>query len=160
VSGTDSATVSVVSSGIISNCVSATVPALLSIVSASPNQVDAGGAAFTVTVSGAGFLAGSVVKWAGTPLPTSVQNAGQLSAAVPASLIASSGAYSLTVVNPDGTVSNSIGIIVQPVLTAISPNSATVGASGVTITATGVGFVPTDVLAISQSNTRSNLPTT
>jgi uncharacterized protein (TIGR03437 family) len=160
VSGTDSAIVSVVSGGVISNCVSATLPAPLLIASASPNQVDAGGASFTVTVSGSGFLAGSVVKWATTSLVTTVQNAGQLSASVPASLIASSGTYSLTVANPDGTVSNSIGIIVQPVLTAISPISAAVGASSVTITATGAGFVSTDILVLVQSNTRSNLPTT
>jgi uncharacterized protein (TIGR03437 family) len=130
------------------------------IVSASPSQVDAGGAAFTVTVSGTGFLADSVVMWAGASLATAFQNSGQITALVPAALIASSGAYNLIVVNPGGPVSNSMGMIVQPVLTAISPNSAAVGASGVTITATGAGFVSTDVLAISQSNTRSNLPTT
>lgn len=149
-----------VSGGITSNCVSATVAAPPLIVSASPSQVDAGGAAFNVTVSGTGFLTGSVVTWAGASLATTFQNAGQLTASVPAGLIVSSGANSLTVVNPDGTVSNSLAIIVQPVLTAISPNSAAVGASGVTITATGAGFVSTDVLVISQSNTRSNLPTT
>ena len=160
VSGTDSAIVSVVSGGITSNCVSATVAAPPLIVFASPSQVDAGGAAFNVTVSGTGFLTGSVVTWAGASLATTFQNAGQLTASVPAGLIVSSGANSLTVVNPDGTVSNSLAIIVQPVLTAISPNSAAVGASGVTITATGAGFVSTDVLVISQSNTRSNLPTT
>jgi uncharacterized protein (TIGR03437 family) len=93
-------------------------------------------------------------------LATTFQNAGQLSALVPAGLIASSGAYSLTVLTPDGAVSNPFGIIVQPVLTAISPNFAAVGASAVTITATGAGFVSTDVLVISQSNTRLNLPTT
>ena len=160
VSGTDSATVSVVSSGIISNCVSASVPPPPLIVSARPNRVDAAGASFTVTVSGAGFLLGSVVMWAGASLATTLQNAGQLSALVPAGLIASSGAYSLTVMIPNATVSNSFGMIVQPVLTAITPNFAAVGASGVTITASGAGFVSTDVLAISQSNTRLNLPTT
>jgi uncharacterized protein (TIGR03437 family) len=149
----------VVSGGITSNCVGASVPAPPLIVSASPNQVDAGGAAFNVTVSGAGFVAGSIVKWAGASLATTFQNAGQLTAPAPAGLIVSSGAYSLTVVNPDGTVSNSVGIVVQPVLIAISPNSAAVGASGA-MTAVGAGFVSTDVLAISQSNTRSNLSTT
>ena len=160
VSGTDSATVSAVSGGIISNCVSISVPPPPVIISASPNRVDAGGASFTVSVLGTGFLPGSVVKWAGASLATNFPNAGQLSALVPAGLIASSGAYSLTVVTPDGTVSNSFGIIVQPVVTAITPNFAAVGASDVTITATGAGFVSTDVLVISQSNTRLNLLTT
>ena len=169
---TDSATVSVNSGGITSNCLSTNLSTSVltppTIVSASPNEVSAGGASFTVTVSGSGFLAGSVVKWAGipiapptsvgsTPLATSLQRTGQLSALVPASLTASSGAYSLNVVNPDGTVSNSMPMIVQPVLTAISPNSALVGASGVTITVTGTGFVSTDLLVISLSNTQTSI---
>jgi uncharacterized protein (TIGR03437 family) len=169
---TDSATISVNSSGITSNCLSTNLSTSVLtppiIVSASPNQVGAGGASFTVTVSGSGFLAGSVVEWAGipiapptsagsTPLATTFRSAGQLSALVPASLIASSGAYSLNVVNPDGTVSNSLRMIAQPVLTTISPNSATVGASGVTITATGTGFVSTDLLVISLSSTQTSI---
>ena len=169
---TDSATVSVNSGGITSNCLSTNVSTSVltppTIVSASPNQVSAGGASFTVTVSGSGFLAGSVVKWAGIPIPpptsaggtplaTTFRSAGQLTALVPASLIASSGAYNLNVVNPDGTVSNSMRMTVQPVLTQISPNSAAVGASSVAITATGAGFVSTDLLVISLSNTQTSI---
>jgi len=154
-----SATVSVVSSGIVSNCVSISVLPSLLIASVSPSRMDAGGPAFTVTILGAGFLPGSVAMWARTPLATTVQNSGQLSALVPASLSAFSGAFNLTVVIPGGAVSNAFGMIVQPVLTAVSPNFAAVGRPGITITATGAGFVSTDVLAITQPTGRTNLPT-
>jgi hypothetical protein len=51
----------------------------------------AGGAAFTIAVQGAGFSSGSVVQWSGTPLATTNVSPTQLSASVPASLVASDG---------------------------------------------------------------------
>lgn len=128
---------------------------------ASPTPVDAGGPAFTVTVAGSGFVSGSIVNWAGTPLTTTYLSGSTLLANVPASSIAVSGKYMLTVTNPGAVNStNSYGIYVNPVLQAVTPNTAPAGGSGVTITATGVGFVPADVVYFNASGPQWPLVTT
>jgi len=129
-----------------------------SISAVQPNTVNAGGADFSLVVSGTGFASGATVNWAGTPLTTSTSGAGQLTAAVPASFIALSGRFSLTVSNPTGPASTVFSEYVQPVLVSIG---ATPVASGtVTVTATGAGFVPTDVILINAGGGWTNLPTT
>ena len=62
-----------------------------------PNSALAGGPAFSLTVTGSGFTAGAVVEWNGNSLTTSDSGANQLTAAVPASLIASPGGAYVTV---------------------------------------------------------------
>ncbi len=66
----------------------------------SPSTASAGGAGFTLTVSGHLFNTGSVVYWNGTALPTTFVGYQQVTAPVPASLIASAGSVSVTVSNP------------------------------------------------------------
>jgi CSLREA domain-containing protein len=68
----------------------------------SPVSAVAGGAAFTLTVNGAGFVAGanpSVVQWNGTALATTFVSEDQLTAEVPAALIAGQGTGWVTVAN-------------------------------------------------------------
>jgi len=70
----------------------------------SPVSAAPGGDAFTLTVNGAGFVAAgnpSVVEWNGVPLPTTYVGDDQLTAAVPAALIASGGTAWITVANPN-----------------------------------------------------------
>ncbi len=74
----------------------------LSIRHLNPNTAIAGGASFSLTVSGAQFVSGSAVYWNGAPLTTTFVNSNQLTAFVPASLIAVEGSASVTVVNPGG----------------------------------------------------------
>ena len=59
-----------------------------------------GGAGFTLTVNGAGFVNGSVVKWNGSPRTTTFVSAGQITAAILASDIATARTVSVTVSNP------------------------------------------------------------
>ena len=88
------------------------------ITSLSPNSTTPGGPAFTLTVYGSGFVNGAVVLWNGSPLSTSFQGSTtQLTASVPANLAVTVGTASITVVNPSGMGSNSIGFPV----TSISP---------------------------------------
>jgi len=72
----------------------------------SPAQIKAGSAAFTLTVSGTGFASGALVSWNGTALATTFAGATQVTAAVPANLIASAGTASVTVANSGGANSN------------------------------------------------------
>jgi uncharacterized protein (TIGR03437 family) len=79
-----------------------------------PNSVVAGSGAFTLTVKGTGFVQGSVVQFNATALTTNFVSANSLSAQVPASLIATPGSASITVLNPDGSVSNAASLYVAP----------------------------------------------
>jgi hypothetical protein len=86
----------------------------LSITGLSPTSANAGGPAFTLTVTGSGFVAGSVIQWNGTPLATNFVSGSQLTALVSASDIAAPGSYNISVLNLDGTLSNSMAFIVIP----------------------------------------------
>jgi VCBS repeat protein/ASPM-SPD-2-Hydin domain-containing protein len=65
-----------------------------------PTSVKPGGAAFTLTVNGAGFVAGSVVNWDGSPRATVFVSATQLTASILASDIAKATTAFITVSSP------------------------------------------------------------
>ena len=93
----------------------------------SPNSAIAGSPAFTLTVDGAGFVNGSVIEWNGTAVTTTFVGATQLSATIPASLIASPGSASVTVLNPGGVLSNAVTFTLTPAaagpaITSVSPS--------------------------------------
>ena len=77
--------------------------------SLSPAFVGAGGAAFTLTVNGSGFVSSSIVNWGTTALTTQYVSGTQLTAQVPATAIAATGIYTVTVQTPSpgGGTSNS-----------------------------------------------------
>ena len=64
------------------------VPALTSL---APTSTPAGGAAFTLTVNGSNFVGTSQVRWNGVARTTTFVNAGQVTAAIPASDIVTAG---------------------------------------------------------------------
>ena len=127
------------------------VPVLNSI---SPTSVSTGGPAFTLTLNGVNFIAGSVVQWSGqASLIPVTQNTGQLTVNVPASYIASSGIASVTVFNPapgGGTsAAQTFTINAQnpvPVLTGISPQTVAAGGPGFNLTLSGSNFVGNSVV--------------
>jgi hypothetical protein len=65
-----------------------------------PTTVAPGGASFTLTVNGTGFVSGSSINWNGTPLSTTFITSSQLTATVPAANIAKASTASITVSNP------------------------------------------------------------
>jgi FG-GAP-like repeat/Abnormal spindle-like microcephaly-assoc'd, ASPM-SPD-2-Hydin len=69
-----------------------------------------GGAGFTLTVNGAGFVNGSVVNWNSSPRTTTFVSAGQITAAILASDIATASTAKITVSNPapGGGTSNTV----------------------------------------------------
>lgn len=111
----------------------------------SPSSATAGGPSFTLTVNGSGFLNSSTVQWNGSVLSTTYVSGNQLSASVPANLIASPGSVGVTVQNPGGTTSNAVTFTISgtpaPTLSALSPNAATAGGPAFTLTVSGSGFV-------------------
>jgi hypothetical protein len=149
--------VTVVEDGVTSAAATFTVSSGPVITSLSPNTATAGGAAFTLTVNGAGFASGAIVQWNGTTLPTTFVKSNQLTAQVAASFIASPGTATVTVVEGGVTSSSAIFTIgPAPVISSLSPNAATAGGRAFTLTVNGSGFVSGAVVRWSNSS----LPTT
>jgi hypothetical protein len=65
-----------------------------------PTTVAPGGASFTLTVNGTGFVTGSLVNWNGTALATTFVSSSQLTAIVQASNIATASTATITVSSP------------------------------------------------------------
>jgi hypothetical protein len=83
-----------------------------------PMTVKPGSAAFSLTVNGTGFVAGSTVYWNGNLRATTFVSNSQLIVAIPASDVASATSGSVTVHNPGGTMSNAVLLLVTtPVAT-------------------------------------------
>jgi len=115
----------------------------------SPTYVLRGGPAFGLTVNGSGFLAGAKVLWNGSPLGTNFVSGSQLSASVPANLVASPGTAAVSAINFGGSASNSLEFEIDapdPVVTSLSPNSAQPGGPGFTLTVNGSAFSPSMIV--------------
>ena len=85
-----------------------------SISSLSPSFATSGGPSFTLTVNGIQFNSGSVVDWNGVPLTTTFVSSTQLTAFVPASLIAVAGTANISVANADNATATSAFAIFAP----------------------------------------------
>jgi 6-phosphogluconolactonase (cycloisomerase 2 family) len=127
------------------------------ITSISPNTAVAGGAAFTLTINGTNFVASSMVNFVGAR--TTFVNSTQLTAAIPASSIASAGMSAVTVTNPapGGGTSNAINFTVTggassvPSLNSIFPSCVPAGEQFINsinnqLTASGLNFDASSVL--------------
>jgi peptidoglycan/xylan/chitin deacetylase (PgdA/CDA1 family) len=110
----------------------------------SPSYATAGGSAFTLTVSGTSFVSGAKVRWNGADRTTTFVSATQLRASIPAADIASAGTIPVTVLNPDGGLSNSMTFEVRvppPTVMSLSPAYVTAGAPAFTLAVSGTNFV-------------------
>jgi YVTN family beta-propeller protein len=89
-------------------------PPTPTIITISPNGATAGGAAFTLTIIGINFVAGSTVNFGGAAPATTFVNSAQLTAAISASSIASTGTLAVTVTNPapGGGTSNPVNFTI------------------------------------------------
>jgi hypothetical protein len=81
-----------------------------------PNSATAG-SGFTLTVSGAGFMASSVVLFNGVRVDTAFVSPSQLTATVPSNLVANAGTASVAVLNPSQAgafqISNSLNFTIN-----------------------------------------------
>lgn len=112
------------------------------IASLAPATALAGSGAFTLTLTGTGFYAGSVVAFNGANLTTTFVSATQLTAAVPASAIAAAGAFAVTVTNaaPGGGTSAAATFTVTVPAPTIASFTPTTGGPGTSVTITGTNF--------------------
>ena len=79
-----------------------------------PNSAAAGSGDKTVTAYGSAFATGATVLWNGSPLATTWVSSGKLTFVVPASLLTTPGAFTVTVRAPDNSVSNGVSFTVSP----------------------------------------------
>jgi hypothetical protein len=130
---------------------------VVGITSLSPTSATTGGAAFTLTVNGTGFISTSAVNLNGATKTTTFKSATQLTAAITAADILTAGVVNVTVTNPapGGGTSSAVAFtinIAPPTLTFLSPSSATVGAGAFPLTVNGTGFVNGATVQISGAN--------
>jgi hypothetical protein len=124
----------------------------------SPLSTTAPGAAFTLSVTGAGFTATSVVLWNGSARTTTFNSATSLSASITAADVAAGAVIPISVQDRANST-NSLPFIVlgsTPTLTSISPTSTPVQippANNITLTVSGSGFSSTSQVTFNGSNT-------
>ena len=116
-----------------------------------PSSALAGGSGFALTVEGAGFVPGTVLRWAGVDRPTTLVSSTQLTAEIRGEALARAGTVNVTILNPSPGGGTSAGVVFNinnpsPVVPLISPASATAGDPDLAITATGTGFVVDSVI--------------
>jgi len=109
----------------------------------SPTSATVGSSSQQLTVNGSGFVSGAVVNFNATKLTTVFGSATSLTATIPANLLTSVGTASITVTNPDASVSGAATFTIASDLsiTSVSPASVEAGSPGVQLTITGKGFV-------------------
>jgi peptidoglycan/xylan/chitin deacetylase (PgdA/CDA1 family) len=131
--------------GAVSNAVNFEVRVLPpSVADLSPSVVTAGAPAFTLGVYGTNFLSGAKVRWNGADRVTTFVSATQLQASIPAADVATPGTRPVTVLNPDGGLSNAVNFAVwgpAPTVTSLSPSYATAGSPAFTLSVSGTNFV-------------------
>jgi hypothetical protein len=76
-----------------------------------PDAIRLGSAGLTLTVSGTGFVPGSVVMWNGSARATTFVSRSQLKAAIPSTDIAKTGTARVTVVNPNPVSASNVAFL-------------------------------------------------
>lgn len=128
-------------------------------VSMSPAFTSAGGAAFSLKVTGSNFVSGSTIYWSSSALPTTFVSATQLTAQVPASSIASAGSFAVTVQTPGASAaSNALQFEVDSATTGTTPPNFTTATATVTAGATANFPVSLPTTVTNISVTCLNLP--
>jgi hypothetical protein len=128
-------------------------PGWPAIASFSPTSAASRGAAFTLTVNGSNFTTNDVVTWNGSFRTTTFVNTNQVTAAITANDIATSGTGSVSVVDSIDPTTASLtlsyaitgGNNPMPVADSISPASTSKGGSDFELTINGSGFVSNSV---------------
>ncbi len=119
-----------------------------------PSTAQAGSGAFTLTVNGSNFVAGSVVRWNGSDRTTTPVSGTQVTAAILGTDIATAGTATVTVFNPLPGGGESAGVTFTitatnnptPAITTLDPSTAKAGSGAFTLTVNGSNFVAGSVV--------------
>lgn len=134
----------------------ALAPLALQITALNPSFIGAGNANLILGVTGSMFGTGSKVRWNGSNRTTTYVSSTQLQASIVAADVAVPGTASISVINPDGSVSNAVSFQIKDVtLASVSANPTSVtGGSSSQGTVTLAAAAPTGgiVVALSSNN--------
>ncbi len=128
------------------------VPAIVSL---TPNSANAGGAAFTLTITGENFLSTSTVQWNGSARVATFSSGTQLQLQITAADVANSGSALVSVTNPapgggnSGSAEFAINATSNPVPSLgslLSPSSVSAGSGAFLLTLTGSNFIPASTI--------------
>ncbi len=103
-----------------------------------PAAKTVGGPAFTLTISGLGFVGGSVVQWNGSDRPSEVVSFSEITASISAADIATAGTIQIRVLAPGENDGNNYSNVLPfqvcdglcPALAAVSSKTASTGPTG------------------------------
>ena len=124
------------------------VPAITSV---SPPNGNIGAASMSLSLTGTGFISGSVGRWDGADRPTTFISDTQVGMVVTSSDLAVGGIHQLTVFNPapgggESAPKNFNVVNPAPMLTAISPSNLDAGGGDFTLTVDGADFIGDSVV--------------
>ncbi len=122
-----------------------------------PASATAGSGAFTLTVNGTGFVAGSAIYWNGSPLTSTIVSSTQMTAAVPAGDVATAAVVPIQVEvpPPGGGLSTASTFSVNnpaPAIASLFPSSIATGGAGFTLTVQGSNFTSSSTVQWNGSN--------
>jgi len=135
------------SGGGVSSAVSFTVlPNTPTLTSLNPSTVLTGSGALTLHVTGSNFASTAIVRVNNASRTTTFIDSSHLDAAIPASDVSSSHTLTITVLNPNNKISNSLNVTVSatvpsPTITQISPDTVPAASLGFDLTVIGTNFV-------------------
>jgi hypothetical protein len=113
------------------------------ITSLDPDSAVAGGPAFTLTINGKNFASGAKAEWGTVGLTTKFKTTKELTATVPASLIAKKGTAAVTV-TVDKVKSAGVVFTIKPPkpdLSSLTPDTTIAGGPGFTLSVKGKNFL-------------------
>jgi IPT/TIG domain-containing protein len=119
---------------------SAATPVILSL---DPPSAIAGTSSFTLTVNGANFAGGAVVRVSGSSQSTTFVSPSKLTATILSTFIANAGTLQITVTNPGTPASSAVAFNVlpnNPQIDTLDPPSVPVGSQPVTVRVNGSNF--------------------
>jgi hypothetical protein len=125
----------------------------------SPDNIEAGHTAFTLTVTGGNFTPASSVIWNTTTLLTLYVSKTTLTATIPANLIENAGQtlVSVTTPQPGGGTSTTLTFTVTPAaspvpqITGLYPSGVFAGSAGLSLTVTGTNFASLALVTVNGS---------
>jgi IPT/TIG domain len=123
----------------------------------SPTSGTAGSSGLTVTISGSGFIAGSIGRWNNSDRGTTFVNANQLMVQITAADLATPGTATITVFNPPPNGGTSAPLIFSinnpvPVIASLNPASVNAGGGDFTLTVVGSNFISGAFVQINGAN--------
>jgi hypothetical protein len=125
------------------------------IISLNPSSYIAGAGAFSLTVNGANFVSGAVVRVNGVSRTTTFVDSGHVRAAITAADVQNAGNIDITATNPGTAQSSKATLTIfpnDPQISSLNPTSASVGGPSFILQVNGTNFASTGIVRVNGVN--------